>query len=214
MFFHSRNRELMEKLEDYFKITLEVLDEFVKAMRHVMANKVDEHFEVMSRRIHSKESDADDVRREIEQMMYAKSLLPESRGDILEILELLDHVPNQADSVVNMMLAQGSDLEDLIKADMKELVDISHETFCWTLEAARDCLGHARRLKELSRLIDNNESAGDRLETKMIHAVFLSGLGTAEKLIQKECIVEVGRICNHCERVKDRLVIAGIKRFA
>lgn len=202
----------MEKLEEYFKISLEVLDEFVKAMRHVMENKVDEHFEVMSRLIHSKESNADDIRREIEHMMYARSLLPESRGDILEILELLDRVPNQADSVVNMMLVQGTKLDDSIKADVKELVEISHETFCWTLEAARDCLSHGRRLKELSRLIDNNESAGDRLEMKMIRTVFSSGLDLAEKLVQKECIVEVGLICNHCERVKDRLVIAGIKR--
>ena len=48
------------------------------------------------------------MRREIEVMMYSKALFPESRGDILTLLETIDRVPNQAEAVVRMLLNQMS----------------------------------------------------------------------------------------------------------
>jgi len=213
MFLFKKNLKLMGRLEEYLKVNQETLDEFVEAMDYVMAEGIDEHFEVLARQTHTKESNADDIRRKIEHEMYAKSLLPESRRDLLEIIEQLDRIPNQAESILNMFLTQQTPLVKPIKADMKELIGISMETVRYTIEATRECFNTSEKMKELARNIDNNESVGDRLERKMIKTIFASKkLDTGDKLVQKEFILEVGHICDLCERVKDKLVITSIKR--
>ncbi|MEK0368345.1 MAG: DUF47 family protein, partial [Nitrosopumilus sp.] len=42
-------------------------------------------------------------RREIEISLYEKALIPESRGDILGLLEAVDRIPNKAESVAFQM---------------------------------------------------------------------------------------------------------------
>lgn len=212
MFIFKKNFKLMEMLEEYLHVAQETIDEFVTAFNYVSKEGIDEHFEVLARQTHSKESNADDIRRKIEHEMYAKSLLPESRRDLLEIIELLDRIPNQAESILNMFLTQHTPLITEIKPDMTELINISSETLIYTIDATRDCFNMSGKMKELARLIDNNESIGDRLERKMIKTIFSSGIDSGDKLIQKEFVLEVGAICDLCERVKDKLVITSIKR--
>ena len=212
MFIFKKNQMLLDRLEEYLKVAQEALDEFLEAFKYLMKNDIDEHFDVLARQTHSKESNADDLRRKIEQEMYAKSLLPESRRDLLEIIEQLDRLPNRAESILNMFLTQQTILIDAIKPDMLELLDLSCTTVTYTIDATRDCFYMTGRMKELARLIDNNESIGDRLERKMIKTIFTSDIDAGEKMIQKEFVLELGAICDLCERVKDKLVITSIKR--
>lgn len=212
MFIFKKNQILFERLEDYIKVNQETIDQFVEAMEYMMKKGIDEHFDLLARQTHTKESNADDIRRKIEQEMYAKSLLPESRRDLLEIIEQLDRLPNRAESILNMFLTQKTKLLDQIKPDMVELINLSQETVKFTLEATIDCLNIKGKMKEYSRLIDNNESIGDRLERKMITTIFAADIDTGEKLLQKEFVLQVGAICDLCERLKDKLVITSIKR--
>ena len=202
----------MNMLEEYLNVAQEAIDEFIVAFKYVSKKGIDEHFEVLAKQTHIKESNADDLRRKIEQEMYAKSLLPESRRDLLEIIEQFDRIPNLVDSILNMLLTQNTLLMDTIKPDMNELIDLSKETVKNSIEATWDCFNNSGKMKELSRLIDNNESTGDALERKMIKTIFASDIDTGEKIIQKEIVLEVGTICDLCERVKDKLVITSIKR--
>ena len=212
MFIFKKNQRLLDRLEEYLNVAQEAIDEFIQAFKYVLKEGIDEHLEVLARQTHSKESNADDIRRKIEHEMYAKSLLPESRRDLLEIIEQLDRLPNRGESILNMFLTQQTPLIDIIKPDMIELIELSRETVKYTIEATRDCFYNTGKMKELARLIDNNESIGDRLERKMIKTIFSSDIDTGEKLIQKEFILEVGAICDLCERVSDKLVITSIKR--
>ena len=212
MFLFKKNLKLMEKLKEYLEVNQETINEFVKATKYLLDNGIDEHFEVLTKQTHSKESNADDIRREIEHEMYAKSLLPESRRDLLEIIEQLDRIPNRAESILNMFLTQQTLLIEDIKSDMQELINLTSETVVYTIEATRDCFDMSGKMKELARLIDNNESIGDRLERKMITTIFAADIDTGEKMLQKEFVLQVGAICDLCERVKDKLVITSIKR--
>lgn len=213
MFLFKRNKKLLERLEEYLKVNREAMEEFAKGLTHVMNKGLDEHFEILARQTHTNESNADDIRRKIEHEMYEKSLLPESRQDLLEIIEMLDRIPNQAESILNTLLNQQTPLVDFIKPDMKELLDISIQNVDFTIAATKDCFQSGGKIKDLSRHIDNNESVGDRLERKMIKLIFANKeLDAGEKLIQKELIMEIGHICDLCEMVKDKLVITSIKR--
>ena len=90
MFGFGKNREIYELLEQYLQFTLDELEDFRKTFSKALKKGVTERVEELAKRAHKAESRADDVRREIEIKMYAKSLLPESRGDLLEAMELIN----------------------------------------------------------------------------------------------------------------------------
>jgi predicted phosphate transport protein (TIGR00153 family) len=212
MYLFKKNRELQARVGEYLGLAMQTVEYFEEACDHVLKKGVNEHFEVLCRRCHQEESNADDVRRQIELDMFEKSILPESREDLLGILDLVDRVPGKAESILYMFMNQRTELLPDIRKDMKELVHISVETFRYTVDAARDCFGDMSRIRDFSRLIDNNESLGDRLERKMITRIFAEKMPAGEKLLQKEFVVEAGEICDLCEQAKDRLVIWSVKR--
>ncbi|HCE42920.1 MAG TPA: hypothetical protein DET40_05185 [Lentisphaeria bacterium] len=212
MFLFKKNKDLLEQYTKYLELCAETLDIFRKAIAYSFENGLNEHFEVLAGKVHAMESDADDIRRQIERTMYEQSLLPESREDLLDIIERIDMVPNCADHLATLMTLQRTPINPALKSEIMELLDLAIESFKYTKEAAVDCFLKMEKVKGLKILIDNNESLGDKLEHKMIRTVFAENTGTGEKIIQKDMINQVGEICNLCEHVMDRIVICSIKR--
>ncbi len=212
MYLFNKNKILLEKYTNYLNLCTDTIEIFREAVEHSMANGLDEHYGVLSRKVHEKESDADGMRRIIECEMYEQSLLPESREDLLDIIERIDAIPNGADHLANLLKIQRTEIMPSLKKDISELLSISVESFKYTREAALDCFMKMQRIKELQTLIKNTESIGDTLEHEMIRRIFEAEIGMGEKIIQKDIVCQIGDICNMCEHVMDRIVIYSIKR--
>jgi len=212
MFLFKKNKDLLDQYTKYLELCAETLEIFRKAIAYSFENGLNEHFEVLAGKVHAMESDADDIRRQIERTMYEQSLLPESREDLLDIIERIDMVPNCADHLATLLTLQRTPINPALKSEIMELLDLSIESFKYTKEAAVDCFLNMQKVKGLKILIDNNESLGDKLEHTMIKMVFSESIGVGEKIIQKDMINQIGDICNLCEHVMDRILICSIKR--
>ena len=203
----------MTELKEYLKLAKDTVSLFNEGILYVLENDIDDHFRQLAKKTHKLESNADDIRRQIETDLFEKSLLPETRHDLLIILEALDRIPNKAEFILNIIVNQNMKPIKLLHRKIKELLIISVETFSLVEDATWDCFNRAEKTREYNRLIDNNESLGDSLEREMISALFQDNsidLGT--KILQKELIVEMGAICDLCERAMDNIVICSIKR--
>jgi predicted phosphate transport protein (TIGR00153 family) len=212
MFAFKKNQKVKEMLEEYVGIAQEAVRHFKTAIEYLIDHNVDEHFELLAEEIHQFESNADDVRRQIELFLYEKSLLPETRRDLLLIIENIDRIPNQAQQIAYMYQTQRTEIFPEIKNELTELLNVSAETFDETAAATLDCFGCAAGIRQSAKKIDNLETLGDHLERKMITKVFASDLKLSEKILQKELIVAFGDICDLCEKVMDRIVICSVKR--
>jgi uncharacterized protein len=212
MYLFTKNKILLEKYTNYLNLSVDTVEIFREAIEHSMKNGLDEHYAVLARKVHGRESDADTMRRNIEYEMYEQSLLPESREDLLDIIERIDAVPNGADHLATLLMIQKTEILPSLKKDISELLSISVESFKYTREAALDCFMKMRRIGELQTLIKNCESIGDGLEHAMIGKIFEEKIGTGDKIVQKDIVYQIGDICNMCEHVMDRIVICSIKR--
>ena len=212
MFSFSKNKQLFSELDKYLKVTEEAMTVFSEALTYLLKNSMDEHFKVMASRVSKLESEADDLRRKIELEVYQESLLPETRNDLLLILESVDRIPNGAETILNMFITQNTVIMESVRSLMLELVNISLETYNYTSAAVKDCFEKMERVQELNRLVDNNESLGDELERKMVSIIFESDTDTAEKILQKEFVKELGSLCDKCETTLDLVVICAVKR--
>lgn len=212
MYLFNKNKILLEKYTNYLNLCMDTVEIFREAVEYSMKNGLDEHYCVLARKVHGKESDADGMRRIIECEMYEQSLLPESREDLLDIIERIDTVPNGADHLATLLMIQKTEILPSLKKDISELLSLSVESFKYTREAALDCFMKMKRINELQTLIKNTESIGDSLEHEMVRKIFEEKMETGDKLVQKDIVNQIGDLCNMCEHVMDRIVICSIKR--
>ena len=98
MIFLNKQKKIESQLAEYRHSISDCLDAFKDAISQYCLTMDRTRLQEAFTHVHCAESKADDIRRAVEVMMYSKSLFPESRGDILGLLEAMDKVPNQAES--------------------------------------------------------------------------------------------------------------------
>ncbi len=212
MFNFRKNKRLLEDIEKYLDIVNDSYNIFTETIKYLLTNSIDSHFEVSVEKMSQLESKANDMRRDIETIMYEKSILPETRGNVLLILDAIDKLPNTMESILYMFLTQKVEVIDVLKDDIIELMDITKTAINDTTYATKDCFGKMAKVKDLNESVDNSESLGDKLERKMITKLFEMDLTLGEKIIQKEYILKFGSLCDLCETAMDRVLIFNIKR--
>ena len=212
MFISKRNHRVSEKISSYLKIVGEAMNCFCEGMSYYFEHGRDEHFERLVIEIHQKESEADNICADVEVEMYEKSLLPESREDILILLERLEMLPNQAEDILRMLKIQQIDLPKFTFANLQELIKLSNDAYDLVVRGVNDALGKALETQEVVRLLDNIESLGDSLEQKLISDIFASDLLLAEKMHYRDMIIAIASLCDHAEEIGKFLTIFTVKR--
>jgi uncharacterized protein len=212
MFLSKVNKKLYSKIEDYLNVAQRTLDLFGESMEYYLKNGVDNHFEIMVQKTHEVESDADDIKREIEQTLYEKSLLPDSREDIFHLIDALDNIPNKAESVLRRIYTQNIELPKEQDDKVWELTKLGIDTFKAVREMVTDALHKMGNTNDLARTIDSNESVGDSLEQKIIYEIFRSDIDGASRILLRDLVLNIGNILDLSEKISDIINIFTIKR--
>jgi predicted phosphate transport protein (TIGR00153 family) len=211
MFLKGRNKQVQEDVATYLSIARKCGAVFAESIEHVLTNGIDEHFSVLVKQVHQAESNADDVRHKIAISLYEKSLLPESRGDLLTMLETMDRVPNKMEGVVRQVEIQKLILPNFLHNDLRETTRISIETFNILIEAVEQVFNQSRGLQDNLLTIDDNESLCDDLQQKMIRDIFEQEDDTGNKILLKDLVDTLASITDLCENVSNYVTIFHIK---
>ena len=103
-FLFKKQKQVEDLIYKYLDSITRVQENFLRALDTFFdKGPVNRDFDFMVEETHKAESRSDDLRNEIETMMFAKALIPESRGDILELLEAMDKVPNLLELILYMI---------------------------------------------------------------------------------------------------------------
>ena len=212
MFFMTRQKQIESLLEEYSQKVSSCLDIFEEAFTAYFQNPDRKLLEQNYIKIHKAESKADDIRRDVEVMMYSKALFPESRGDILVLLETMDKVPNQAEAAVHMLLGQHVSIPEIYRGQLIQLVGICHRCVSAMLDGAAKLFTDFTTATVLIGKIDELESEADRIELAIIEQVFSSDIGGFEKFQIRDIVKQVAAISDRAENVGDRIRIIAAKR--
>ncbi len=211
--FWKQQKKLEGLLKEYFEKTDLCFDCFEKGMWEYLEKGRSAEFSQWVIKTHQAESQADALRREIELTLYGQALLPESRGDILGLLEQFDRIPNRAETCLHIIECQFLDLPKQLKEDVEKLVSTNVEAYNLTRQAV-DSLFHSPRMTPFycSQVIAK-ESESDHRERRLIRKIFSELSATdGERILYKELILAVGSISDRCETTSDRISIIAIKR--
>ena len=212
VFFWKKKDNIQTMLQQYFSQCDRCYGLFKESSDAYRKSGLGEHFTASVEKAHEAESAADDLRREIELTLYGKALLPESRGDLLGLLESFDKLPNIAETILFTIQCQGIEVPDVLMDCYKQLVDINLQSYYLARKAVDALFDNPKITLHATKEVDDKESESDRKERKLIKTIFAGEWDMGTKMMLKELALLIGTISDRAETTADRIGIIAIKR--
>lgn len=208
-----RKQNQVEALIHQYLENLERTQEhFLNAMEVCLSSGLPDRFAFYIEQTHKFESKADEIRDEINVLMYSRALIPESREDIMNLVEQIECIPRIFELILHLIRTQRLTIPDTIRPDLQELIQISAESCSLMVKQVQLMLRNEHGIRALLASIDQNESRCDHIERSVMLKMFDSDLELVRKLQMKELIVAMGEISDQADRVSRRVNIMTLKR--
>jgi predicted phosphate transport protein (TIGR00153 family) len=204
-----------KRLESQVDQFLDLITRGTFCMREAIGSYLggdDEDFQARLEMVGDYERKADELRKSTETMLYAYSLLPESRGDILGLLEDLDNVIDRAKQIVQEFDVQQPDIEIGLLDLYVELTNKSVKAVDQVVEATRAFFLNEARLRDCINKVGFYESEADRAGLRLKRQIFQSDMELARKHHLRYFADALESLSDIAEVVSERLTIANIKR--
>lgn len=210
--FRNRQKEIEAGIGRYCTEVTTTMEILYASMEQYICQPDREALRVNLKTIHKAESRADDLRAEIEVLMYSKAIFPESRKDIMELLELLDKIPNHAESCIRMVLTQHITIPPEFSLEVLKLVGISKHAVTHIVEATLTLFRDYTMATVSVGKVDELESEGDHCEAALIETLFSGTRDGFEKILLRDLFLHIGKISDRAENVGDRIRVLVAKR--
>ena len=211
-FVFKKEQQLEGLIYNYLENLGMIQNHFCKAMSICLKSGVSDDFCFLMDQTHKYESRADDLRDEINELMYSRALIPESREDIMALLERVDEIPRYFEQILNMIRTQKIIFPEFLILDIQELIRVSMESCDLMAKQIDVFLKKKEGIRVLMSTIDQNESHCDHIERRIIVKLFESDLEPFMKLQLKEMVIVLGEISDQADRVSKRVNIMTMKR--
>ncbi|MCF8125744.1 MAG: DUF47 family protein, partial [Desulfotignum sp.] len=91
-FIFKKENQVEKMIYAYLENFRLILEHFSQALVSCIARNRCEEFDFLTDQTHKYESKADDILDEVNNLMFRKALIPDSRGDIMNLLIALDKI--------------------------------------------------------------------------------------------------------------------------
>lgn len=206
-----KTRQLEQQIDQYLDIVLQGADVFRNAIRLYLDQKIDVFTELNEKLDHLEEQ-GDSLRRMIETTLYLETLIPESRGDILGLMESSDRVLNRMAKTLSQFTVEKPVILDPWKPYVKDLSEASARCVESMVAANRAFFYNNDTIRDEINRVMFYEKETDKLSDKVKRMAYASDIELAYKNHFRHFIHQIELIADEAEDVADRLTIATIKR--
>ena len=208
-----KNRTGIEKeIDSFLNLASESGLIFVQGIDAYLINKIDIFNEHLAHIVET-EKQADLLRHSIEDLLYRKTLIPESRGDVLELIERMDVLLGRFKGVMFRIEIERPDINQKFHDDLKSLIN------CVIHAVESATLSLRAYFKDISQATDHIhkiafwETEADKAATYLQKAIFNdSELGLDVKMQLRDLARSIDKIADQAEDLGDTLAIYVIKR--
>ena len=164
--------------------------------------------------IRDTEHKGDDLRRSLEKDLYEKTLIPESRGDVMELLEDMDALLDRYTGLIWQFEIERPDICAEFHQDFRELLSHSVEAVEADVRSCRAFFKDINAVNDHIHKVSFWEKESDKVSTRLQRAIFgRADLRLSHKMHLRFFVKQVDRIADEAEDVADRLNIYVIKRM-
>lgn len=208
----SGTRELEQKIDEMHDKVLESSLYFKEAFEIYLREKRSPNYRRASKKIKNIESEADDLRREIESRLYIQNLIPDLRADVLQLVENIDKVINEFDEVAHKFYIEQPEIPEKYQAKFRTLVKQVCECAENMVICSRAFFRDFATVRDYSRKVYFSEHESDKTWASLKQDVFDSDMELAHKNQLSSLIGEVADVADKAEDCVDAILIFTIKR--
>ncbi len=185
---------------------------FKRAVQIYLDEGATDAFDEKLQAVNRLESEADKLRRSIITQLYAQTLIPESRGDVLGLLENLDSVLNLQEGTLWSFSIEQPDIPPEFHGDFAVLCDQAVSAFESIVLASRAFFRNIEAVHDHMHKVMFYEKEADKISSKLKRAIFGSDLPLPRKAHLRNFVNHIDNVADQSEDVADRLAIYTIKR--
>ncbi|NLV66080.1 MAG: DUF47 family protein [Spirochaetes bacterium] len=205
-------KDLVMKIDSFIDLVSESVLHFEEGLKLYIAGKEAEFNERLDiiRRV---EARADDLRRDIEAQLYVQTLIPESRGDVLELLEDMDDIIDFSKSIMFDFCVE----KPVIPAELHDrfirLAATAVDSTQALVQSTRSFFYDVNTVKDHLHKVKFFENESDHISEKAKRELFALDIDLSRKLHLKTFIVSIDAVSDTAEDISNRLSIATMKRI-
>ena len=213
MFLFKKEKEVVELLIKHIEIVEECLTMAIKTVQIYLQGNTNEAKE-MAKKVDGIESEADEVRYEIRDKLYAGAYLPRLREDIYRLVESVDEVGNTGERCCDFFLNQRPEIPEDMKvmflAAVQESLGIikplKHSIVCFL---KGECPINVSR--QHAKEVGLKESDVDSIEWDLTKDIFTSSLDYSHKIHLKLCLDAIAKVSDRAKDAADQLDLVILK---
>ena len=172
-----------------------------------------EDFERKLQEIADCEHAGDDLRRSINEHLYTKTLIPESRGDVMELLENLDSLLDRFKGTLWRFKIERPDICEDFHPDFRLLINTVIEATEALVTSCRAFFNDISSVSSSLHKVSYWESESDKISTRLQTAIFAKkDLRLSHRMQQRDFARSLDKTADRAEDIADRLNIYVIKR--
>ncbi|MHB2154882.1 DUF47 domain-containing protein [Calditrichota bacterium GD2] len=208
----KKTKLLEGQIEEYLDCVIQGALLFRQGVKYYLQNRMDD-FEARLDDLDKLESRGDQLRRQIETSLYEHTLIPESRGDVLGLLESTDAVLNTMNETLMQFSVEIPEIIPELHQMYIELAEIATAAVEAMVLAIRSYFRDLTAVRDHINKVQFYENESDKIARKIKRIVFRKDLRLSHKIHMRYFAYHIENIADEAEDVTDRLAIATIKRY-
>ena len=211
----SKNRSLEAEIDDFLDTVSQGGMLFEETLRHYARSGMDVRFTSQQEQLNDIESDADALVRNIVRSLYSDMLIPESRADVLGLLQDIDALLGVYEHICDSVAIeqpQFTDLPERFDDMFDELIRLVVQTVEALISAARSFFRDIHVVRDHLHKVRFLEGEADKVSAGLKYVVFQSELPLDRKMHLRYFIDKLDSIADEAEDAADRLAIFTVKR--
>ena len=170
-------------------------------------------FDKKIEQISETEHRGDALRRTLEERLYTQTLIPESRGDVLELLENMDSLLDRFKGALWQFDIERPEICQEFHDDFKDLVACVVEGVEALVRSSRSFFKEIDAVSDHMHKVSYWETESDKVAMRLQRAIFnRENLRLSHKMQLRDFVRHVDKIADRAEDGADRLSIYVIKR--
>ncbi len=201
-------------LVEHFDILLSEFDAYTRCLKNYFEKdcNVDDEIIENVEVVHKLESKCDSKRRELKEFLYKGGMLPETREDIVKLIDANDKIANKIEYVTDFYTLQKIHIFHTVIGSIYRINEVTGESLKILKRILEVFFFDYNVARKLTKEVQTLEHEVDKLERKFIIDVFSINTSLSEKMILRELINLIGDISDFAEDSTDIISNIMIKR--
>ncbi len=209
----SQSRTLENKLDNFHDKIIDAAALFHRSIKFFLGeNENQNECKAINKQIKHIEHEADQLRRDIENELYSRNLLPNLQADILQLIESLDKITNQIDDVIYKFYIEKPQIPNKFHNKLLDLCEQVADCVENMAIASRAFFKDKSVVRDYTHKVYIKEQESDSSYNDLKKAIFASDMDLANKLQLDLFVTEVTNIADIAEDCADELLIFTLKR--